>query len=99
MCEGVCMRVHDKKSVLCVTKLAAAGEAKLCVCVCVCVCVCACVWCVCLCYVVCVSVSSLLHTLLSSSRIDRIPKNIIKSHLETCQYTAEELQQLAWQTH
>uniref|UniRef100_A0A3B5M9I7 RAR-related orphan receptor B n=1 Tax=Xiphophorus couchianus TaxID=32473 RepID=A0A3B5M9I7_9TELE len=26
-------------------------------------------------------------------------KNIIKSHLETCQYTTEELQQLAWQTH
>ena len=30
---------------------------------------------------------------------DRIAQNIIKSHLETCQYTAEELQQLAWQTH
>lgn len=31
--------------------------------------------------------------------IDRIAQNIIKSHLETCQYTTEELQQLAWQTH
>lgn len=30
---------------------------------------------------------------------DRIAQNIIKSHLETCQYTTEELQQLAWQTH
>lgn len=30
---------------------------------------------------------------------DRIAQNIIKSHLETCQYTADELQQLAWQTH
>uniref|UniRef100_A0A3B3R2S1 RAR-related orphan receptor B n=1 Tax=Paramormyrops kingsleyae TaxID=1676925 RepID=A0A3B3R2S1_9TELE len=33
------------------------------------------------------------------SELDRIAQNIIKSHLETCQYTAEELQQLAWQTH
>uniref|UniRef100_A0A8C9WJD8 RAR-related orphan receptor B n=1 Tax=Scleropages formosus TaxID=113540 RepID=A0A8C9WJD8_SCLFO len=33
------------------------------------------------------------------SELDRITQNIIKSHLETCQYTAEELQQLAWQTH
>lgn len=31
--------------------------------------------------------------------IDRIAQNIIKSHLETCQYTMEELHQLAWQTH
>ncbi|KAK1806890.1 hypothetical protein P4O66_005374 [Electrophorus voltai] len=31
--------------------------------------------------------------------LDRITQNIIKSHLETCQYTVEELQQLAWQTH
>ncbi|CDQ69191.1 unnamed protein product [Oncorhynchus mykiss] len=30
---------------------------------------------------------------------NRIAQNIIKSHLETCQYTADELQQLAWQTH
>lgn len=30
---------------------------------------------------------------------DRIAQNIIKSHLETCQYTTDELQQLAWQTH
>ena len=30
---------------------------------------------------------------------DRIAQNIIKSHLETCQYTTEELHQLAWQTH
>lgn len=30
---------------------------------------------------------------------DRIAQNIIKSHLETCQYTMEELHQLAWQTH
>lgn len=30
---------------------------------------------------------------------DRIAQNIIKSYLETCQYTVEELQQLAWQTH
>ncbi|XP_010075141.1 PREDICTED: nuclear receptor ROR-beta-like [Pterocles gutturalis] len=29
----------------------------------------------------------------------RIAQNIIKSHLETCQYTMEELHQLAWQTH
>ncbi|KAJ6669580.1 hypothetical protein lerEdw1_000129, partial [Lerista edwardsae] len=29
----------------------------------------------------------------------RIAQNIIKSHLETCQYTIEELHQLAWQTH
>lgn len=36
---------------------------------------------------------------LSVSPTDRIAQNIIKSHLETCQYTAEELQQLAWQTH
>lgn len=34
-----------------------------------------------------------------SSLSDRIAQNIIKSHLETCQYTADELQQLAWQTH
>ncbi|KAJ8380727.1 hypothetical protein SKAU_G00015050, partial [Synaphobranchus kaupii] len=33
------------------------------------------------------------------TELDRIAQNIIKSHLETCQYTAEELQQLAWQTH
>uniref|UniRef100_A0A3P8WCP1 RAR-related orphan receptor B n=1 Tax=Cynoglossus semilaevis TaxID=244447 RepID=A0A3P8WCP1_CYNSE len=31
--------------------------------------------------------------------LDRIAQNIIKSHLETCQFTAEELQQLVWQTH
>ena len=31
--------------------------------------------------------------------IDRIAQNIIKSHLETCQYTMEELHQLAWQIH
>ncbi|KAL2294700.1 hypothetical protein Nmel_008443, partial [Mimus melanotis] len=30
---------------------------------------------------------------------DGIAQNIIKSHLETCQYTMEELHQLAWQTH
>ncbi|XP_048706488.1 nuclear receptor ROR-beta isoform X3 [Caretta caretta] len=30
---------------------------------------------------------------------DRIAQNIIKSHLETCQYTMDELHQLAWQTH
>ncbi|KAL2091946.1 hypothetical protein ACEWY4_011744 [Coilia grayii] len=35
----------------------------------------------------------------SMTELDRIAQNIIKSHLETCQYTAEELQQLAWQTH
>ncbi|CAL8249954.1 unnamed protein product [Boreogadus saida] len=35
----------------------------------------------------------------SMGDLDRIAQNIIKSHLETCQYTAEELQQLAWQTH
>lgn len=35
----------------------------------------------------------------SMGELDRIAQNIIKSHLETCQYTAEELQQLAWQTH
>lgn len=34
-----------------------------------------------------------------SSLSDRIAQNIIKSHLETCQYTADELQQLAWQSH
>uniref|UniRef100_A0A452VAK3 RAR related orphan receptor B n=1 Tax=Ursus maritimus TaxID=29073 RepID=A0A452VAK3_URSMA len=36
---------------------------------------------------------------LGMSRDDRIAQNIIKSHLETCQYTMEELHQLAWQTH
>jgi len=35
----------------------------------------------------------------SSFSSDRIAQNIIKSHLETCQYTMEELHQLAWQTH
>uniref|UniRef100_A0AAV2MS01 RAR-related orphan receptor B n=1 Tax=Knipowitschia caucasica TaxID=637954 RepID=A0AAV2MS01_KNICA len=35
----------------------------------------------------------------SMGELDRIAQNIIKSHLETCQYTADELQQLAWQTH
>ncbi|XP_066509975.1 nuclear receptor ROR-beta [Hoplias malabaricus] len=35
----------------------------------------------------------------SMGELDRIAQNIIKSHLETCQYTTEELQQLAWQTH
>nr|XP_020446056.1 nuclear receptor ROR-beta isoform X3 [Monopterus albus] len=35
----------------------------------------------------------------SPDQSDRIAQNIIKSHLETCQYTTEELQQLAWQTH
>ncbi|XP_062873671.1 nuclear receptor ROR-beta isoform X1 [Trichomycterus rosablanca] len=35
----------------------------------------------------------------SMAELDRIAQNIIKSHLETCQYTAEELQQLSWQTH
>src|SRR4029434_4997163 len=60
----------------------------MCVCVCVCTCVCVFVWLV-----------GLTTLLLSASRIYRIAQNIIKSHLETCQYTAEELQQLAWQTH
>ncbi|KAM6289410.1 nuclear receptor ROR-beta [Aegotheles albertisi] len=36
---------------------------------------------------------------ISMTEIDRIAQNIIKSHLETCQYTMEELHQLAWQTH
>uniref|UniRef100_A0A8C2P6U3 Nuclear receptor ROR-beta n=1 Tax=Capra hircus TaxID=9925 RepID=A0A8C2P6U3_CAPHI len=36
---------------------------------------------------------------ITMSEIDRIAQNIIKSHLETCQYTMEELHQLAWQTH
>ena len=27
---------------------------------------------------------------------DRIAQNVVKSHLETCQYTAEELKHLAW---
>ncbi|GAB0204463.1 nuclear receptor ROR-beta [Grus japonensis] len=36
---------------------------------------------------------------ISMTEIDRIAQNIIKSHLETCQYTLEELHQLAWQTH
>lgn len=27
---------------------------------------------------------------------DRIAQNVVKSHLETCQYTAEELKRLAW---
>ncbi|XP_060763594.1 nuclear receptor ROR-beta isoform X2 [Neoarius graeffei] len=35
----------------------------------------------------------------SMGELDRIAQNIIKSHLETCQYTGEELQQLSWQTH
>uniref|UniRef100_A0A8C9M9Z2 RAR related orphan receptor B n=1 Tax=Panthera tigris altaica TaxID=74533 RepID=A0A8C9M9Z2_PANTA len=36
---------------------------------------------------------------ITMTEIDRIAQNIIKSHLETCQYTTEELHQLAWQTH
>ncbi|XP_013910043.1 PREDICTED: nuclear receptor ROR-beta isoform X1 [Thamnophis sirtalis] len=36
---------------------------------------------------------------ITMAEIDRIAQNIIKSHLETCQYTLEELHQLAWQTH
>uniref|UniRef100_A0A452R8L4 RAR related orphan receptor B n=1 Tax=Ursus americanus TaxID=9643 RepID=A0A452R8L4_URSAM len=36
---------------------------------------------------------------ITMTEIDRIAQNIIKSHLETCQYTMEELHQLAWQTH
>ncbi|KAJ3603565.1 hypothetical protein NHX12_028310 [Muraenolepis orangiensis] len=38
-------------------------------------------------------------TQMGPHNVNRIAQNIIKSHLETCQYTAEELQQLAWQTH
>ncbi|KAL0607101.1 Nuclear receptor ROR-beta, partial [Plecturocebus cupreus] len=41
-----------------------------------------------------------LHSILGTRvTFDRIAQNIIKSHLETCQYTMEELHQLAWQTH
>ncbi|KAM8961807.1 nuclear receptor ROR-beta [Pelodytes ibericus] len=36
---------------------------------------------------------------ISITEIDRVAQNIIKSHLETCQYTVDELHQLAWQTH
>uniref|UniRef100_A0A4W5KYS9 RAR-related orphan receptor B n=1 Tax=Hucho hucho TaxID=62062 RepID=A0A4W5KYS9_9TELE len=43
--------------------------------------------------------SQLAHSNVSMGELDRIAQNIIKSHLETCQYTADELQQLAWQTH
>lgn len=27
---------------------------------------------------------------------DRVAQNVLKSHLETCQYTTEELKRLAW---
>lgn len=27
---------------------------------------------------------------------DRVAQNVVKSHLETCQYTTEELKRLAW---
>uniref|UniRef100_A0A674E4M2 RAR-related orphan receptor B n=2 Tax=Salmo trutta TaxID=8032 RepID=A0A674E4M2_SALTR len=43
--------------------------------------------------------SQLAPSNVSMGELDRIAQNIIKSHLETCQYTADELQQLAWQTH
>ncbi|XP_032296851.1 nuclear receptor ROR-beta-like isoform X2 [Coturnix japonica] len=33
---------------------------------------------------------------ISVLEIDRIAQNVVKSHLETCQYTAEELKHLAW---
>uniref|UniRef100_A0A8B9TIN0 Nuclear receptor ROR-beta n=1 Tax=Anas platyrhynchos TaxID=8839 RepID=A0A8B9TIN0_ANAPL len=33
---------------------------------------------------------------ISVLEIDRIAQNVVKSHLETCQYTAEELKRLAW---
>lgn len=29
-------------------------------------------------------------------RADRVAQNVVKSHLETCQYTTEELKRLAW---
>ncbi|XP_077698153.1 nuclear receptor ROR-beta-like, partial [Eretmochelys imbricata] len=33
---------------------------------------------------------------ISMLEIDRIAQNVVKSHLETCQYTTEELKTLAW---
>ncbi|XP_025932298.1 nuclear receptor ROR-beta-like [Apteryx rowi] len=33
---------------------------------------------------------------ISVLEIDRIAQNVVKSHLETCQYTTEELKRLAW---
>ncbi|KAM7025646.1 nuclear receptor ROR-beta-like [Acridotheres tristis] len=33
---------------------------------------------------------------ISVLEIDRVAQNVVKSHLETCQYTTEELKRLAW---
>ncbi|NWX09291.1 RORB protein, partial [Caloenas nicobarica] len=33
---------------------------------------------------------------ISVLEIDRVAQNVVKSHLETCQYTTEELKHLAW---
>ncbi|KFP68017.1 Nuclear receptor ROR-beta, partial [Cariama cristata] len=33
---------------------------------------------------------------LAGLEIDRVAQNVVKSHLETCQYTTEELKRLAW---
>ncbi|KAM6231919.1 nuclear receptor ROR-beta-like [Spheniscus humboldti] len=33
---------------------------------------------------------------ISILEIDRVAQNVVKSHLETCQYTTEELKRLAW---
>ncbi|NXT25424.1 RORB protein, partial [Syrrhaptes paradoxus] len=36
---------------------------------------------------------------ISSLEIDRVAQNVVKSHLETCQYSTEELERLAWSLH
>ncbi|XP_067410421.1 nuclear receptor ROR-beta-like isoform X2 [Emydura macquarii macquarii] len=36
---------------------------------------------------------------ISMLEIDQIAQNVIKSHLETCQYTTDELKRLAWQLY
>uniref|UniRef100_A0A4W3GE27 Nuclear receptor ROR-beta-like n=1 Tax=Callorhinchus milii TaxID=7868 RepID=A0A4W3GE27_CALMI len=35
----------------------------------------------------------------SMLEIDRVAQNVVESHLETCQYTTDELKQLAWQPY
>uniref|UniRef100_UPI00398ECDF6 nuclear receptor ROR-beta-like isoform X1 n=1 Tax=Pristiophorus japonicus TaxID=55135 RepID=UPI00398ECDF6 len=40
-----------------------------------------------------------LATEISMTEIDRIAQNVVESHLETCQYTTDELKQLAWQPY
>ncbi|GCB82296.1 hypothetical protein scyTo_0021577 [Scyliorhinus torazame] len=40
-----------------------------------------------------------LATEISMVEIDRVAQNVVESHLVTCQYTIEELKQLAWQPY